>query len=60
MQLPHQSPPVARRVSRAAVLEKGIASSNIACDACHAACGALPWPASIACTLACDHTVCKL
>jgi hypothetical protein len=61
MMLPNQSPPVARRVSPAAMLKAGVAASDsVACQICHAGCGALPWPASIACNLVCDNTVCKL
>jgi len=61
MRLPNQSPPVMRHLSDAALIKTGIEpSDSIACSACHAACGALPWPANIACNIACDNTVCRL
>ena len=55
MVLPNQSPPVARHVSRAAMLKSGIgASQGIPCQLCHAACDQLgesprrcaTWPAT--------------
>ena len=60
MQLPRQSPPVERRVSRAAMLSKGLAASGdpVACAICNAACEALPFPANVICHAACAKTVC--
>jgi len=61
MKVPKQSKPVIRGArSRSPIpAQGGIAPSDpIGCGICLAACSALPWPASIACRLACNQWAC--
>lgn len=58
MNLPLQAPPVSRQASVHHYNAAHIASSDIACTICRAACDQLGGIARQLCLLACDRTVC--
>jgi hypothetical protein len=61
MHLPHQSAPVQRNVSPAAIRNNGLtASQSIPCQLCMMACDHLSGIAKTLCQLACQHTVCHI
>ena len=54
MNIPKQAQPISRQITTTSYAQRaGVSASGIPCTLCCTACSVVPWPASIACKLAC-------